>query len=154
MISHKSLRNIIRISTQPLDMWSPASEELLLMTAAHESRNGTYTKQVGGPALGLYQMEPDTLLDNYVSYLDYRKELKEKIVSVAGVSWYDLSQLQYNPIYATIHARIKYYRDSRPLPPAHDSWSLACYAKDVFNSHKGAATPEKYFNAYRDLVLV
>jgi hypothetical protein len=41
--------------------YSHEAEDLLMMIAAHESHLGEYVKQVQGPALGIYQMEPDTL---------------------------------------------------------------------------------------------
>jgi len=154
MISVKSLRNIIRASIQPLGIWSPSAEELLLLTAAHESRLGSTLVQYGnGPALGIYQIEPTTLYDNYLNYIDYRYELSQQIADVCGVSGSSFQHLQYNPIYGTIHARIKYYRDPEALPDASDTWGLANYAKRVFNSQKGAATPQNYYEAYHKLVL-
>ena len=137
-------------------MWSQESEELLLLTAAHESRLGDVLVQYGnGIALGIFQIEPDTLYDNYTNYLNYpeQRELKQKIAEVSGVEGPQLEHLKYNYIYGTIHARLKYYRDPKPIPPAHDTWALAEYAKRVFNSEAGAATPELYFNAYRELVF-
>jgi len=154
MISTSSLRNIIKASIQPLGLWSPSAEELLLLTAAHESRMGDTLVQYGsGPALGLYQIEPSTLYDNYLNYIDYRHELSKQITDVCGVSGPNLQHLQYSPIYSTIHARIKYYRDPQALPDANDIWGLANYAKRVFNSQKGAATPQNYYEAYHKLVL-
>lgn len=155
MIYPEHLRDIIRVSIMPLGWWSQDAEELILMTAAHESHCGMYTKQIDGPALGLYMVEPDTLHDNYDNYLYYpgRKKKAEKIAAISGVDGPDLMQLQYNPIYATIHARIKYLRHPEPLPPAADTWAMAEYAKSVFNTHLGKATPADYFNAYRSLVL-
>ena len=41
-------------------------------TAAVESRMGTYLRQIGGPALGIWQVEPATHLDCWDNWLDYR----------------------------------------------------------------------------------
>jgi hypothetical protein len=123
------------------------------MTAAHESRMGDTLVQYGsGIALGVYQIEPETLYDNYINYLEYRSDLSQLIIDVTGVSGTSLQHLQYNPIYGTIHARLKYYRDPQALPNANDIWGLAEYAKRVFNSEKGAATPQKYYDAYHELI--
>ena len=152
MFSSDALRDIIRISLEPLGWWSREAEELLLMTAAHESRLGKYNKQINGPALGLYQIEPATLDDNYVSYLNYRRHLLRQVSEIAGVpSWASLPDLQYNPIYGTIHARLKYLRSPGKLPSDH--WAMAEYAKEYYNSPLGAATPGDYYNAYHSLVL-
>ncbi len=153
MFSPDHLRDIIRLSIMPLGWWSQEAEELLLMTAAHESHLGKYTKQIKGPALGLYQMEPDTLTGSYKNYINYRAELQIKIHQISGVRRADRGQLQFNPIYSTIMARLKYYRAPGALPPASDIWSLAEYAKDHYNSYKGKATPEDYHGAYRRLVV-
>ena len=154
MISPESLRNIIRISLKPLDWWSPSAEELLLMTAAHESRLGQYTKQIKGPALGLYQMEPDTLKCNYKNWINYRSKEAKLIHEISGVRGPDRGQLQFNPIYSTIHARLKYLRAPGALPPPSDVWALAEYSKDFFNTRLGDATPDDYFQAYKELVLL
>lgn len=53
----------------------PAAANLLVGTLYQESTVGDYThlRQLGnGPALGPYQIEPDTHIDRYVSYLAYR----------------------------------------------------------------------------------
>lgn len=155
MIKPEYLRSIIRISLEPFGWWSYEAEELLLMTAAHESRLGEYRKQIGGgPGTGLYQMEAPTLKDNYISWLctASRKPILEKITDVSGVPpMADLLALQYSPIYATIHARIKYRRSPGNLPV--DPWLMAEYAKDHFNTAAGKATPADYYNAYRELIV-
>jgi hypothetical protein len=152
VISPEHLRNIIRLSLDPFGWWSQEAEELLLMTAAHESQLGKYNEQIVGPALGLYQIEPETLRDNYLSWLCFRKPILEKITAVSGVPpLVSVLSLQYNPIYATIHARIKYLRAPGKIPS--DVWLMAEYAKDNFNTSRGKATPDDYYMAYRNLVV-
>lgn len=152
LINPEHLRNIIRISLEPFGWWSQEAEELLLMTAAHESQLGKFNEQIVGPALGLYQMEPDTLQDNYLSWLCYRKPILNKITEVSGAPpLVSILSLQFNPIYATIHARIKYLRSPGKLPK--DPWLMAEYAKDHFNTHAGKATPDEYYKAYRNLIV-
>lgn len=59
----------------------------------------------------------------------------------------------FNHIYSTIRAHFKYRRAKQKLPPHHDHWSLATYAKNNYNTNLGKATPEKYYEDYRRLVL-
>lgn len=153
MISVESLRNVIRISIEPFGWWSQEAEELLLMTAAHESGLGKYTTQIKGPALGMYQMEPSTLAGTYRNWINYRPDVAKKIVDISGVSRPDRGQLQFNLIYSTIMARIKYRRAKGKLPPASDVWAMAEYAKDNYNTYMGAATPSDYCDAYIRLVV-
>ncbi|KAF0118141.1 MAG: hypothetical protein FD149_866 [Rhodospirillaceae bacterium] len=67
---------VIRPTLLHLGLHSPAAEALLLGTAIQESRLGTYLRQTGGgPALGVYQMEPATHEDIWTNFLAYRPDL-------------------------------------------------------------------------------
>ncbi len=56
------LRELIQVVLKEYDLYSRDAEELLMLTAATESNLGYYIKQKGGgPALGIFQCEPDTL---------------------------------------------------------------------------------------------
>ena len=134
-------------------MWSPESGELLLMTAAHESLLGQFTKQVDGPALSIYQIEPRTARGTYNNYLHYRLNLADKIAEFTGVEWYDPGQLRYNIIYSTILARLKYKRSPGKLPEHWDVLGMAEYAKEFWNTSLGKATTEDYVAAYMRYVV-
>lgn len=61
----------------------PYTEEavdLLMMTAAHESNGCSYIKQINGPALGVYQMEPSTEADIWDNYLEFNTEIENFIL--------------------------------------------------------------------------
>ena len=74
-------KHIIRPALEAIDLYSKAAEELLLGTAIQESRL-VYLKQIGGgPALGLFQMEPATELDLVKNYIWYRPELHAKMMA-------------------------------------------------------------------------
>ena len=98
-------------------------------------------------------MEPDTERDIWTTYLAFRPHLADQIVAVTGVFGHDINQLQYNPIYSTIMARLKLWRAPGKLPAAHDVDKMAAYCKDHYNTAKGKATPEKYTRDYLRLVL-
>ena len=50
---------VIKPALPEIELWSPAAEELVLGTAIVESRL-SFIKQLGsGPALGLWQIEPE-----------------------------------------------------------------------------------------------
>jgi len=160
MFAPEALRQIIRttlqlITTTRHPFWTPSAEEMLLMIAAHESGLGSSLKQIGsGPALGLYQIEPATMYDNYQNFIYARPGLEKQITEVSGVRLPSEQQLQYNPIYSTIQARLKLYRSPGQLPAPHDAQAMANYAKQHYNSPDGAATEEKYMQDYFRLVLV
>ncbi len=148
------LRQIIRVALQPMELWSHAAEEILLMTAAHESHLGRYLEQIRGPARGLYQMEPNTLYDIWDNYLHYRPEVSEQINHLTGIDGPDLGHLQYNPIYSTVMARLHNRRAPGALPEPYDVDGMAEYAKEYYNTPAGKATMEQYAVDYSRFVLV
>lgn len=131
-------RYVIRPTLQHLKMWSPAAENLLLGTAAHESRL-RYLVQDGGPALGFYQIEPSTHRDIWQNYLVYKAELASTVRSLAGQRFPDErhTELITNLAYATAIARLVYYRQPDPLPAPDDVPALARYWKKIYNTPKG-----------------
>jgi|TARA_B100000123_G_scaffold248839_1_gene206686 hypothetical protein len=160
-INKDQLRTLI---VQPvlavLDLPAPdVAENLLMGTAAHESHLGDYIQQVGGgPALGIYQMEPATLNDCYVNYLDYstRAALKAKVDGflaaqpVGSDGKPDKSaQLATNLAYATAMCRIRYYRAPGALPSdPNDLNGLAAYWKQYYNTPLGAGTVDQFIADY------
>lgn len=139
--------------------YSEEAEDLLVMTAAHESHLGTYLKQLNGPALGVYQMEPATLEDIWNNYLEYRQDIKSKLYLLCGDVYYGgPEELVTNLQFATAMARVHYYRVPEALPRSTDFETrsdyvraLAKYAKKYYNTEKGKATVEDYYRAFNNL---
>lgn len=105
---------------------------LLSETTAVESAFGKYNKQIGGgPALGIFQMEPNTrddIINNYIRYRPYLHKFKHG----------DLMDEQY----AIIMARIHYLRVRSPIPS--DRLGRAYYWKKYFNTYKGKGSIRGY----------
>lgn len=139
---------------------SRESEFLLLCTAAIESDCGYYFKQVDGPALGIWQMEPETHDDIWQNCdaLDYHlfiERIEDLVPPVTTNSDDDLQDDVASPMYACAMARLKYSMDPHPLPKltgdkAADSRSFYEYYKRVYNTELGASTYVKWVNALRD----
>jgi len=145
----EQLRELITEVLQKADLYSPSAVELLMLTAAAETRCGKYIKQINGPALGIFQMEPATHADIWKNYLRYHPELVRKIRSLSGENWSDVDlALKGNLIYQILLARIHYLRDPKPLPPADDIEALAQYYKRVWNTYKGKATVQDAIMKY------
>ena len=128
---------------------TPEARLLLLATAAIESDCGYYIKQVNGPALGIWQMEPDTyndIIDNCDAINESNIKFYNKINSLWNYNNYGLVHaLISHPMYACAMARLKYSMDSNPLPEVTgkrivDERSFYDYYKRVFNTHLGAST--------------
>jgi|APSaa5957512535_1039671.scaffolds.fasta_scaffold325278_1 hypothetical protein len=149
MIPVKILREEFIIpGLKQLDMHSDAAVELLVMTAAQESHMGHWLKQMQGPALGLYQMEPATHDDIWKNYLSRKKSLILILKDFMLPSSTPETQLLGNFAYATAMARLHYWRVSEPLPKASDPEGLAGYWKKHYNTSSGKGTVEECLRAY------
>lgn len=124
---------IIDATLKEYGLYSEAASDLLMGTAAQESRFGTFLKQLGkGPALGVFQMEPATynwLAQKYAARLG-------KVRPATDMIW-DLKL-------ATIMARLKYFSIPKSLPPAKAWEPIARYWKQYYNTPLGSGTVEEF----------
>jgi hypothetical protein len=115
--------------------------ELLAMLAAHESLGGKHRRQIGGgPALGIFQIEPVT----HNSVWDNSDTIKSRAARF-GIKE-DVSRLETDDRYSIFVARHYLAMDVNPLPKTPEA--MAQYCKSYWN-RTGKATPEKYLNDYR-----
>ncbi|WP_417518760.1 hypothetical protein [Marinobacter sp.] len=135
---------VIRPVLTSLGLYSEAAVELLMLTAATESLCGKFVHQVGGPALGIFQMEPRTHDDIWTHYLAYKPELAARVKQHGRLA----AQLPGNLYYACAMARVHYLRVPERLPSAADVDALARYWKAHYNTHLGAGTVRKAIENY------
>lgn len=148
---------VVRPALKQTGLWSEVAECLVLGTAAVES-GFQYLKQVGGPALGVYQMEPRTHEDLWENYLKWRMELNSLVrgfscVSVMpGLARPAADELCWNLRYATVMCRVQYLRSSRMLPVRARVESLADYWKTVYNTVAGKGVARDFVEAYNQFI--
>jgi len=143
---------VIVPSIKSIDLYSKSAVNLLLGTAAHESHLGHYLKQKRGPALGIYQIEPNTHKDIWTNYINYRDDLIEKIFQLYKIDHYyeQIDQKLISDLsYATIITRLIYYRIPEKLPISSDIDGLARYWKKYYNTHKGKGTISAFVKNYK-----
>lgn len=144
---------VIRPTLKRLDYGrnDAAVENLLLGTAIVESQGLTFLKQVNGPALGFYQIEPETHEDIWDSFLAFRPDLASKVRSFASQRWFVESnqamnnELVTNLAYSTAIARIHYLRVAEAIPS--DIEGQARYWKAHYNK-SGKGTTQHYLALY------
>ncbi len=140
---------VIQPTLKQLGLYSVQAEQLLLGTIAAESDMGMYLHQVKGPALGIYQMEPDTYGDIWLNYLKYHPGFVGSIehmgyhVRPPVDAWTLVTDLRYS----TIMARLQYYRHTEELPQVNDVQAQAEYWKKYYNTSAGAGTVKGYIAA-------
>lgn len=135
---------VIRPALSPYGLWSDVAEELLLLTAAQESKLGYYLHQLGdGPALGPWQMEPDTF--NWLrdgTTFEFVNPLKGR----------HAEEMMYDLRLAAVAARLRYYIDPVALPATKDAATLAQLWKRVYNTSAGKGKWEEAAEAYQHYV--
>jgi hypothetical protein len=141
---------VIRPTLDHLRMHSEAAENLLVGTALHESDLTFLEQNGGGPARGIYQIEPDTLDDLHENYLSYRPDLMTKLETIRGSGTTRLMSITGNLFYATAVARLIYYRKRPPLPRGDDITGLAHYWKRWYNTPSGKGRVEDWIQSYEE----
>lgn len=145
---------IVKSSLNDLLLYSKDAEELMIFTCAVESLGGTYIRQVKGPALGIYQMEPTTHNDIWQNYIYGSGPLTLRLFSNFDISRMPSeSRMIYDLRYATAMARIHYVRVKDSLPPCHDVNAIWEYYKKYYNTVQGTAEKEESIKKYHDFVL-
>lgn len=138
----KQFRKLIERTLKAIDHYSPEAVNLLLGTAAQESRFGYYLRQIKGPALGFFQMEPITHDCHVKEYLSHHPRLRELIKEVSGVSCFNKKHLEYNIVYSICMARVHYLRRPGRIPS--DKEGLAKYWKDHYNTYLGRGRESEF----------
>lgn len=122
---------------------------LMLVTSAPESNCGHVVVQGGGgPALGIWQMEPETLHSIYANCDALRdKYFLNRVNALKGpkvIKTIDDSELISSPSFACAMARLKYAMDIKSLPSYTDKYGLFEYYKRIYNTEAGATTWDKF----------
>lgn len=126
--------------------------ELLMLTAAQETHLGRYMRQVRGPAMGAFQIEPATLADVIRNYLAYRPEMSQalRLMGAPGIDA-ELNMVG-NLAFQICVARIIYRRVPEALPDRDDVQAMAEYWKKYWNTELGKGTVEEAIKNYKRFV--
>lgn len=130
---------------------NPAAVNLLLGTCFHESLGGTYLAQLGGgPARGIYQIEPRTELDIWKTYLTKSRAARRHFMKdLVGYRIHNARPLLTVDLeYQTALCRLVYYRHTFTWPDPEDLPALAEIWKKFFNTKLGAGTQQQFINDF------
>ena len=157
MIVKSQLKRIIDEALLSVDMWSESASSLILGTGAVESGYRYLRQYPNGPAISFWQIEPDTALDYFVNYLQYRPHKWSVVIDACSLperfkteipELNDVAKwLSCNLYFAIIMARLKYWRVPAPLPERDDIDAQAGYWAKYYNTSLGKGTPEKYIKS-------
>lgn len=116
--------------------------DLLLGTAAQESAFGTYLKQVNGPALGVFQMEPATFYT-----VKAWAEKRFPLILEGRCA----TELEYDLSIAILSARLNYLSKPDSIPESLQG--QAAYWKRYWNTYLGKGTIEQYVRNWNKYVV-
>jgi hypothetical protein len=126
--------------------------DLLMATAAMESDLGTWLHQeAGGPALGVFEEDPDQLGDLEQLLTTAQKAALATVATPQPLA----DQLGANLIAAAAVCRLHYWHATTEPLPADTIAGLWGYYKQFYNSELGAATMPEFIDALKltDLAL-
>lgn len=152
MMDKNILKHLIETSLNKIGVDSLSAVNLMLGTCAVESNFGEYLKQINGPALGIYQIEPNTEKDIWENYLKYHNNFKNIIINDFKIKTYGTYEVQ-NFGYQTIIAFLCYYRKNKNFPEHDDIEGLANFWKKYYNTYMGKGKIQDFINKYKIYVL-
>jgi hypothetical protein len=151
MTKDEILNSYIIPTLNDLDLNSQEAQDLMIGTCKQESNLGQYVIQVGGPALGIYQCEPNTLIDIWNNYLAYNRLLFSKLRCIPGCEQLRIDVvpnpdlLVTNHLFSSAICRVHYLRVKDSIPSRKNTSyndyinDLANYYKIHYNTPQGAA---------------
>jgi hypothetical protein len=151
-------QSVIRAQTV-LNLPGQFRQNLAIGTAAHESMGFKFRmQQGGGPAMGLWQIEPNTHKDLYANYLNARPSVRTRLISLLDEPEADkLGQLITNDAYAAGVCLLIYYRSPAKTSDVdcdpNDVSLLAKIWKQHYNTPLGKGTERKFMDDYLRYVL-
>ena len=143
---HDSIKKIIAWTLHRLDMHSDDAVDMIFRTGMAESGYRAL-EQTKGPAIGFFQVEPDTVKDTLDNYLAYRPHIKAIIDQLGFVDSDSNMSVMSSISLQVAFCRLKYRRDRHPLPKGGDLEAQAKYWKRVYNSELGKGTVEHFMEA-------
>ena len=140
---------IVRPVLDHLGIGGLAAVNLITGTAIIESGLDYVRQLPDGPALGLFQMEPNTHTDIWVNYLRYKPQLAARVRELMCLALPDEQNLIVNNAYAAAMCRVHYLRVQERMPGHDNPVALARYHKQWYNTPLGKTNVEKSIPLFR-----
>ncbi|ACI52185.1 conserved hypothetical protein [Gluconacetobacter diazotrophicus PA1 5] len=135
-------RNIVAPVVLDLDIPGDEFARIQLMTGIGNAETGYRTRrQVDGPALGFWQVEPATHDDLWRNWLAYRPALAEVARTYLPAQFedrLDAQALVLSDRYAACIAALVFYRSPVPLPARGNARAQCAAWKQAYNTAAGA----------------
>ena len=145
----ETIRGLIVEVLEKLDdagiRYSPEAVDLVFETGNAETGYRHLEQMGGGPAKSFWQVELNTLADNWENYISYRKPLIEALYKLGYIEKDPEFSIVANIAVGIAMCRIYYYRQPGSIPKTIEG--RADYWKIFYNTEGGKGTPEHYLEA-------
>jgi len=148
----KVLHEIVIPALDKVGLGGRAAQELVLGTGIQESGLILRKQLFGGPACGLWQMEPVTFRDIWNRYVCKHKSLHESLLHILGSENPNVGTLIINDHFAAAMCRVLYLRVPAPLPSSGDIVGQAYYWKRYYNTPLGQGRSVEYIAKWHTFV--
>lgn len=140
--------NLVRPILKRCQLWSRASENLIIGTGLAESEF-TFITQRGGPALSFWQIEPPTFTW-LIHRLSADRDLMILVLRTLSMATLpdDPALLLSNIGLACLLARLKYWYNPAPLPNADDIEGLARYWNKIYCTNIDENRVQRFVKLY------
>lgn len=138
---------IVKPVLNALNLYSQEAEDLMVGICAHESKGGTYFKQINGTAMGPYEMQRDAHDHIWNAFLPSSPQICYNLMTICELSRKPtFEMLQFHLRYATAMTRIYFVPIKESIPK--DLQGQAEYWKKYYNTVLGKGTVQEYIDDY------
>ena len=149
MIKH--IKEIAEEVLYRMDKYSDDALVLILRTGMAESRYKALKQMGDGPAIGFFQVEPNTAIDVLRNYVHYRPKY-HKVLDSLGFDFENVEfSLLSNIAVQVAFCRLQYLRHPKPIPSWDNVEAQAKYWKKAYNTELGKGTIEHFVEANKEL---
>lgn len=135
-----------------LQINEPGYKELLVFTCAVETYGGTYIKQINGPALGIYQIEPTTFSELWHNYVIRQPQIVNLMSLNLNINRLPSpNDIMTNLTLATALCVLYYKWRKAPIPETTPESLWAVY-KEFYNTYEGKAEEVSAIKAYKKFI--
>lgn len=139
-----TIRKIIKKVCEDLGMYSKDVEDLIIATGNAES-GFRALEQNKGPAVGFFQIEPDTIDDVLDNYARYRPTVMQVLLEYGMIQGEEHFSVMSNIALQVAFCRLCYRRVPDPIP--NNLNDMAKYWKKFYNTEKGKGTVKHFLDA-------
>lgn len=125
-------------------MYSKDVEDLIIATGNAES-GFRALEQNKGPAVGFFQIEPDTIDDVLDNYARYRPTVMQVLLEYGMIQGEEHFSVMSNIALQVAFCRLCYRRVPDPIP--NNLNDMAKYWKKFYNTEKGKGTVKHFLDA-------